>query len=118
VTERELQAAILEMAAALGWLCIHHRPARTDKGWRTAAEGNGAKGFPDVVMVRHGHLLLAELKDAKGTPTPEQRQWLDELLAVSIAANRVQVYTWRPANWANGDIESVLRFTGAKEQAA
>lgn len=119
MTETALQDAILETAALLGWRCFHPRPARTKDGWRTAAQGNGAAGFPDLTMVRNGWLIFAELKAAKGVVRPQQREWLDDLLAVSVGVNRVQIYVWKPEHWLSGDIERVLRWTGtAKDVAA
>jgi hypothetical protein len=118
ITETQLQTAILDCAATLGWLCMHPRPARTKDGWRTAAEGNGAAGWPDLAMARNGHLILAELKSTTGRVSPEQQRWLDELTAVSVAANRVQTYLWSPAEWLNGTVETVLRVTGQERKAA
>jgi hypothetical protein len=120
MTEASLQSAILEMAALLGWLCFHARPARTKDGWRTAAEGNGAAGWPDLAMARNGHLILAELKSTSGRVSPEQQRWLDELTAVSVAEDRVQTYLWTTAEWLDGTVETVLRETGreARTKAA
>lgn len=106
MTERELQSAVLECAELLGWLCYHPRPARTADGWRTAAQGNGASGFPDVVMAhsKQRRLLFVELKSAAGRLRPEQTRWLDTL-ALAYCEMRV----WRPADWLSGDIERCLR---------
>jgi hypothetical protein len=118
MSEASLQSAILEMAALLGWLCMHPRPARTKDDWRTAAEGNGAAGYPDLTLARGGFLILAELKSASGRVSPEQQRWLDELTAVSVAEDRVQTFLWSPAEWLNGTVETVLRVTGAERKKA
>jgi hypothetical protein len=118
ITEPQLQTAILDCAATLGWLCMHPRPARTKDGWRTAAEGNGAAGYPDLTLVRGGFLIFAELKSASGRVSPQQQRWLDELTAVSFAEGRVQTYLWSPAEWLNGSVERVLRDTGQERKAA
>lgn len=115
MTENALQDAILETAALLRWLCMHPRPARTSTGWRTAAQGNGAAGYPDLTLVRNGYLIFAELKSATGKLAPAQRVWMDELLLVSMAEDRVLTFLWTPDLWLDGTVERVLRETG-KEQ--
>lgn len=80
-------------------------------------EADGA-GFPDLVLVRNGHLLFVELKAAKGVLSLAQQEWIEQLGAVSVGVNRVQVYVWRPANWLNGDIERELKWTGATAEEA
>lgn len=97
-TENQFLAAVLEYAALQGWRCFHARPARTEKGWRTAGQGNGAKGFPDLVMARNGAVIFAELKSARGHLSASQRRWMVEL---------PQVYIWRPQDW--DEIEQLLR---------
>jgi hypothetical protein len=118
ITETQLQTAILECAATLGWLCMHPRPARTKDGWRTAAEGNGAAGYPDLTLTRGGFLIFAELKSATGRVLPEQQRWLDELTAVSVAEDRVLTFLWSPEHWLNGTVETVLRETGSERKKA
>lgn len=118
MSEAALQSAILEMAALLGWLCMHLRSARTKDGWRTAVEGNGAAGYPDLTLARGGFLIFAELKSATGRVSPEQQRWLDELTTVSVGANRVQTYLWSPVQWLDGSVERVLRETGKEARRA
>jgi VRR-NUC domain len=103
VTEAELQAAVIELARVLRWRVAHFRPAKTERGWRTAVQGDGV-GFPDLVLVRDGRLVFGELKSASGRVGPEQSVWLGEL---GVAG--VEVYVWRPADWSSGAIEAVLR---------
>lgn len=118
MTETQLQSAVIELAQWLGWRVAHFRAAKTAQGWRTAVEGNGA-GFPDLVLVRNGHVIFAELKAAKGRHSPEQREWLDALLAVSVGSHRVWVFDdWRPAQWIDGTIEDALRTIGEEARAA
>lgn len=105
MSENELLEAVLEMAALLGWRCYHARPARTASGWRTAAQGNGAAGFPDLVLVRNGCLWFVELKAEKGRVGPAQELWLDALKFVP----GVRVDVWRPDDWRSGRVEAVLR---------
>lgn len=118
MTERELQDAVIDTARLLGWTIAHFRPAKTDKGWRTPVEADGA-GYPDLTLVRDGHLIFAELKSKTGRVSAEQQRWIDMLGHVSIGVNRVQVYLWTPDQWTAGVIEDVLRHTGrAKDKAA
>lgn len=103
MTEQQLQRAVIELARLLGWRVAHFRAAQTVNGWRTPVEGDG-KGFPDLVLARAGRVIFAELKGAKGKLSPEQEAWLEELTG--------GVYgwcVWRPADWADGTIELVLR---------
>lgn len=103
MSEAALQSAILELAKLLGWRCAHFRPAQTRTGrWLTPVSADGA-GFPDLLMARGQVLIAAELKADKGRLTPAQTEWLDAL------SNVCDVYVWRPADWASGRIEQVLR---------
>jgi hypothetical protein len=95
-TEAQLQQAIIELARALGWLVYHTFDSR-----------HSAEGFPDLVLVRQGELIFAELKSAVGKVKPEQQLWLDVLDTVSGRADpQVKVYIWRPADWP--EIERAL----------
>lgn len=126
MTEAELQQAVGEMLTLFGWRFCHFRPARTEKGWRTAIQGD--KGFPDIVAVRPtfihekpSRLLFAELKGERGQFSDEQERWLDDLFLTGIEGSygcgehecctgvRFEVYRWRPSDWADGTIEGVLR---------
>lgn len=91
VKEEDFFRQILDLAHIFGWRVAHFRPARTKYGWRTAVAGDGA-GFPDVVMVRDGRCIIAELKSEKGKLTKAQAQWLWELRKCPC----LEVYTWRP----------------------
>ena len=59
-------------------------------------------GFPDLVLVRGGRLIFAELKVGKNNPTDDQMRWLTELRRAHH-----YVYLWRPCDWR--EIEEVLR---------
>lgn len=110
VTERELQAGVVELARLLGWRVAHFRPARVRRGGRdtyetpVAADG---KGFPDLVLVRGGHLLFVELKTDTGRLSPEQQDWL--LLLTRAGA---RTFVWRPGHWLAGEVEKTLRAGG------
>lgn len=76
-TEADYTDTIVEAAQMLGYLIYHPLPARTNKGWRTATQGDA--GFPDLAIVGHGRFLLVEVKTDRGVVSPEQHRWLDEL---------------------------------------
>lgn len=102
LTEKELQAAILELAALLRWRVAHFRPARTAKGWRTPVSADG-EGWPDLVMVRGGRMVAAELKRDRGQLTAPQVAWLE-----AFAAAGVETAVWRPADYPDR-VLAVLR---------
>lgn len=77
MTEDDLLRAVIDLAHLRGWLVVHHRPARTEKGWRTPTQGD--KGVPDLILARRGVVILAELKSDRGRLTLEQMAWRDAL---------------------------------------
>lgn len=64
--------------------------------------GDG-KGFPDLVMIRRGALIVAELKMPKGKLSMEQLEWFDAFR--SIGCGRIE--KWTPDDWPR--IERLLR---------
>lgn len=102
ISEREFQAQIKELAQLCGWLVYHTLDSR----------GSDA-GFPDLVLVRDGSIIFAELKSAKGRVTPAQQQWVDALRTITATLidllptrTPVRVRVWRPADWP--EIEALL----------
>ncbi len=104
ITEAELQDGVIELARYLGWRVAHFRPALTRHGWRTPVQADGT-GFPDLILVRGPRLLAVELKVAYGKVTEEQQAWLDSFACVEGA----DAFVWRPGDWHDGTIETVLR---------
>jgi len=86
-TEAQFQHAVIELAQTLGWRVAHFRPARTSHGWRTPVQGD--PGFPDLVMVRAGKIVFAELKSERGKLSADQQAWIDATGG----------YLWRPSDW-------------------
>jgi hypothetical protein len=110
MTEAELQSAIIQLAQLLGWRVHHCRPAQDRKGrWLTPISGDA--GFPDLCMVRRGHVIFAELKSHVGRMTEDQRAWLHEAgFDYSGGGDRCcRACVWRPKDWTSGIIESVLK---------
>ena len=119
MTEKELQAAVIELAQTFGWKVAHFRPAMNARGdWRTPVAADG-KGFPDLVMVSSTTVAFVELKSKKGRLSTEQKEWLEALTKVKAGnpdadfityLERLDVGVWRPEDWTNGHIETYLRI--------
>ncbi len=111
MSEQQLLDAILELAAPLGFLSMHIRPARTTHGWRTPIAGDG-KGYPDLTLLhpKRRVLHIAELKSARGRLALEQLGWLTAWDDFSTCCfDRVRVHLWTPSDWLSGGIEEALR---------
>jgi len=92
--EKDFQRAVIDLARLTGWRVHHTRPALTRRGrWLTPIQGDA--GFPDLVLVRAGRVIFAELKRVGGKPTAEQQAWLEALQACA----GVEVYLWTPNDW-------------------
>ncbi len=90
LSEAAFQQRVMDAARHAGWLCVHFRPAKTQRGvWVTPMAGD--KGFPDLALAKDGRVILAELKSDKGKPSKEQLAWL--------AAVGGHGRLWSPENW-------------------
>ena len=100
---------VIAYAKARGFLVYHTHIAK-----------RSTEGFPDLVLVRDGRLIFAELKKEKPEkcspsmhkkldPTPAQTAWLEAITSVGYAGEKgiVSAYLWRPSDWPT--IEDVLR---------
>ncbi len=85
-SERQFTGAVVDLAKMNGWL-VHHDRMRQNV--------QGTAGFPDLVMVRNGRAILAELKMPKGKLTPEQALWLVEVRRVE----GLWCELWYPGDW-------------------
>ena len=92
MTEAELQAHVILAATTLGWR--HYHTHRSDRS---------PAGFPDLVLVRRGVVVFAELKRQTGRVSPAQREWLADLKATPNPT-----YVWRPGDWLDGTITHAL----------
>ena len=101
LTEQQFGEAVIDLARYRGWRVVHFRPARTTRGWRTAMSGD--LGFPDLVLARHGVVLLVELKTQHGRLGRGQREWAD---AIGPGLYRL----WRPSMME--EIKAELRGGG------
>ena len=91
-SEAVFQARVLKLAENASWLCYHTQDSRRSR-----------PGFPDVVLVRDGRVIFAELKREGGKLRPEQAVWVDAL----SQCEGVSVYVWMPSDIS--DIERILR---------
>ena len=94
--ERDLQSLVVSRATAHGWHVWHdnatnHRAACRQCG-APVSQARNRKGLPDLLMVRD-RVVWAELKTERGTCTPEQRAFLDQLQAAGQ-----EVHVLRPSD--------------------
>lgn len=80
ITEKQFQAQVIQLAKLFGWLIYHTYDSR-----RSVA------GFPDLILLRRGQMIVAELKVGKNRPTPDQTRWLAE-----FRRTPAQVFLWTP----------------------
>lgn len=82
--ERDFTKAIIDLAMCHRWLVHHTWDSRRTTG----------KGFPDIVMVRGGKVIWAELKASdKSRRTDSQLAWADALLAAGA-----DYHLWTPSD--------------------
>jgi hypothetical protein len=77
LTETQFAQAVIELAQWHRWRVVHFRPARTEKGWRTAMTGD--RGFVDLVLARRGAVIHAELKTQHGRLGAGQQEWAEAI---------------------------------------
>ena len=93
ITETEFRRQVLDLARLLGYLCYF-----------TWTSVNSPPGFPDLVMIRAGRVIFAELKSQKGKLSPRQEEWIG-----GLADAGAEVYVWRPADFET--IKEILERT-------
>ena len=93
VSEADFTTTVIEYAMLKGWRVCHFRPARTEKGWRTALQGH--RGWFDIMAARMGRLVLAELKAEGGSQDDDQCEWWNQV----VPNESVEVYLWRPSDF-------------------
>ncbi|MGH3673592.1 MAG: hypothetical protein ACRDSH_23680 [Pseudonocardiaceae bacterium] len=93
MTEKSLQASIIEMCKLFGIVSYHTFDSRrSDRGW------------PDLAMCGKRGFITREIKSDRGTVTPDQEQW-----GVLLNQAGVSWDVWRPADLRSGRIENELR---------
>tara|TARA_Y100000310_G_scaffold317685_1_gene370820 strand:+ start:3253 stop:3537 length:285 start_codon:yes stop_codon:yes gene_type:complete len=91
VNEEHFQLSIIELAKLRGYEHIYH----------THDSRHSPAGFPDLIMLKGGRMIVAELKMPGKQPTEEQYFWL-------CAFSRLtdDVYLWYPED--RNEIERVV----------
>lgn len=85
MTEQELQSLVLAELDGQGLLAHHCRDSR---------HCDGPKGFPDVIAVGNGRLVVAELKSDDGRWNLAQLGWRHAFRSAGV-----DVLELRPADW-------------------
>jgi len=104
-TEDECEDTIVAAASLLGYRVHVERKARTRRGWRTPIKGH--PGWPDLVIVGHGRLIVAELKRKPNRLDPDQAVWLDALRNVTGSVLDVQLL------WVPEQMQSFIDYLSA-----
>lgn len=105
ISESDYLEQVIEYAEILGWLVYHVFETR-NYAKRTSS------GFPDLVLVKDGRIIFAELKRETGKVSPAQQVWLDALVPCS------EVYVWRPSDWETVERVLALPVTQADRWAS
>lgn len=90
ITEAQWQQTVIAWARLNGWM-VYWPPA--NKPTAAGHVQSVTAGWPDLVFVRDGDFLMAELKREVGKTTPEQDKWLAELAKAGI-----ETHVWRPSD--------------------
>ena len=90
-SEKQFMETVIEYAMYKKWLPYHVFDSR-----------RSTPGFPDLIMLRAGRLVVAELKVKKRKPTKAQEVWLAEF----ALCHGAEVFVWYPSDW--DEIERVL----------
>ncbi len=94
LNEKQFRQQIVDLLKHTGWKCYF-----------TWTSIHSTPGFPDIVAIKDGEILVIELKSAKGKLTESQKLWLE---AFQLTCARV--YEWRPSDWE--EIVAVLQGKG------
>lgn len=99
ISEKEFQQQVKDLARLLGWKTYH-----------TLRSKGSDPGFPDLIMLRKGRMIVAELKKEGERPTDTQGRWLNEFRLISNRLGEplaIEVCVWRPSDWKM--IEIILK---------
>lgn len=112
-SERQFQAAVLELAQRYHWRTCHFNDSRRALASGALIGDKDAAGWPDLVLVREGWMVIAELKRDNGRCSPQQEAWLLALSDVEErTGGRLHVAVWRPKDWEA--IARLLRDRGRR----
>ena len=69
ISEAGVQSTVVDALRLHSWRFVHFRPALTRAGkWMTSYTGDD--GFPDIVALKAGRLLVLECKGTRGAKKP------------------------------------------------
>jgi Holliday junction resolvase-like predicted endonuclease len=98
MSEAKLFEGVADLLKGCGWHYFHISAK--------AYKGNAVRaGFLDLIAVKNGRLVFAELKRERQDPSDEQREWLEDLRRVAFS---VEAYVWRPLDLLDGRIARIL----------
>ena len=89
--EKDFQQTVIQLAKLRGFEFVYHT-------WRS---DHSPAGFPDLILLKEGRLVVIELKVGKNNLSPEQYFWLLEFSKVTE-----DVYVWWDTDW--DELEKVL----------
>jgi hypothetical protein len=93
--EADFQKQVIDLALLRNWDYMHINKVYDARGYhRTPVIGTIGAGWPDLVLIRTGRLVFAELKRQGEKPTGLQSHVLGVL-----GSSCAEVYVWRPADW-------------------
>jgi hypothetical protein len=92
VTERRLQATVIEMCKVYGIAWYHTFDSRRSN-----------RGWPDLALCGSRGFITRELKSGRGVTTPDQEDWGARLRQAGVNWG-----VWRPADLNSGRIEREL----------
>jgi len=84
ISEKAFMAAVIAEAKRNGWRVYHTHDSRKSEA-----------GFPDLLLLRHTRIMVAELKVGDNKPTAAQLNWLE-----AFGDATVEWHVWRPDQWA------------------
>lgn len=97
LTEEQFQRRVVDAAHLYGWRVVHYRSALNRSGqYRTPLQGD--QGAPDLLLAKHGRVLLVELKSDTGRLGTGQAEW-----AAAIGPGLYRL--WRPRDWTEVQAE-------------
>lgn len=91
-SEAAFQQQVELLASLYHWRCFHAPDNRPDARGR---KQHVSAGWPDLILVRDGEMIAAELKTETGRATQHQIDWLTDLEEVP----GTETYVWRPSDW-------------------
>jgi len=101
--EKDLQRHVLGLMRSSGWRVCHFNDSRRQVKPGVFVGDVDARGFPDVVAVKHGRVLFVEFKSEKGVVSRFQAEWLESLQVAGM-----EVFVWRPSHLDSGAVYKVL----------